>query len=147
MKNWLKVIGFAIIVGSIGLTYAWFFIYNKPHDDIEKAKPDYIISATECYQHYVAGKNNELENYTGTVLQIVGVPTSIEKNDSLAVIVFAFDSGMYGDEGIRCTMLPSHNEKANNISLSEKVTIKGYCSGYNDTDVILEQCSIINNNN
>ncbi len=143
MKNWLKVFAFAAIIGSMAIAYMWFFVYNKPHRDIEKSNPDYVISAAECYNHYAKGKNTEENNYTGKVLQISGMPTSIESNDSTVVVVFAFNSGMFGDEGIRCTMLQSHNERALQLSSSGSVIIKGFCSGYNDTDVIIEQCSII----
>ena len=130
-------------IGIAGLTYIWFFVYNKPHRNIEQSTPDFVVTANECYQHYVEGQNTELKNYTGNILQINGIPASVESNDSLIVVVFVFNNGMFGDEGIRCTLLPSYGEKAKNISLIEILTIKGYCSGYNDTDVILEQCSII----
>lgn len=143
MKNWLKVFAFTAVVGSLAIAYMWFFMYNKPHKDIAKANPDYVISAAECYNHYAKGKNTEANNYTGKVLQLSGTPTSIESNDSTVVVVFAFNSGMFGDEGIRCTMLQSHTEMAKELSNTSSVIIKGFCSGYNDTDVILEQCSII----
>ncbi len=147
MKNWLKVFAFAAIIGTIAITYMWFFVYNKPHKDFEKANPDYVISAAECYNHYAKNKNTEEKNYTGKVLQISGTPTSIESNDSTVVVVFAFNNGMFGDEGIRCTLLPSHNERAKELSTTSSVIIKGFCSGYNDTDVVLEQCSIITKKN
>ncbi len=145
MKNWIKVFVLAAVVGIGVLIYVWFFIYNKPHMNIEKATPDYIISASECYDHYANGNNNETLNYTGKVLQIYGSPSSIEKTDSLTVVVFTFSTGMFGDEGIRCTMLPSYSNEVSNSILSKEISIKGYCSGYNETDVILEQCSIIKN--
>lgn len=145
MKNWLKVFAFAALVAILAIAYMWFFIYNKPHKNIEKAIPDYVISAQECYNHYANGENNDDKNYTGKVLQLVGVPTSIESNDSTAVIVFAFNSGMFGDEGIRCTMLDTYKDKSLELKTNESVTIKGFCSGYNETDVILEHCSIITN--
>jgi len=76
-------------------------------------------------------------------LQLTGIPSSIEVGDSLVVVVFVFNTGMFGDEGIRCTMLPNHTENTKSMSLIDKITIKGYCSGYNETDVVLEQCSIV----
>ena len=143
MKNWIKILIIAAGIGIAGLAYIWFFVYNKPHRNIEKSKPDYVISAGACYQHYSEGQNTEMKNYTGSVLQISGIPSSIENSDSLMVVVFVFNNGMFGDEGIRCTLLTSYSKLAQNINLTETITIKGYCSGYNDTDVIIEQCSII----
>jgi hypothetical protein len=58
-------------------------------------------------------------------------------------MVFVFDEGMFGAEGVRATFLPKYNEKVKNLILGASVTIKGYCTGYNETDVILEKASII----
>ena len=63
--------------------------------------------------------------------------------DSLVIAVFVFNQGMFGDEGVRCTMLHGQTKLAANISKGNTVKIKGFCSGYNDTDVILEKCSLI----
>lgn len=143
MKKLLKVIGILAVVGVIGASYVWFFVYNKPHRNYEKANADYELAASDCYQHFVKN-SDEASDYTGKVLQVYGKPSNIENNDSLVVVTFVFNKGMFGDEGIRCTMLPKYNEKALALSLSEGVNIKGFCSGYNETDVILEHCSFVN---
>jgi hypothetical protein len=51
--------------------------------------------------------------------------------------------GLFGDEGIRCTMLSKFNEKAKDLVDNTNVKLKGYCTGYNDTDVIIEKCIIV----
>ena len=143
MSTRLKILIVFLLLGIGTFVYVWFFVYNKPHKDIERSKPDYVLLASDLYDHYSNGLNTEIKNYNGKVLQISGVPSYVENNDSLTVVVFVFNSGMFGDEGIRCTLLPSYSAKAGNLNLEDKLEIKGYCSGYNDTDVILEQCSII----
>jgi hypothetical protein len=50
---------------------------------------------------------------------------------------------MFGDEGIRCIMLQNQNKKLQGFASQDIITIKGYCTGYNDTDVIIEKASII----
>ena len=50
---------------------------------------------------------------------------------------------MFGDEGIRCIMLPNQNELMKKYGTSTLITIKGYCTGYNDTDVIIEKASVV----
>ena len=136
MKKLLKIAGILAIVGVLAAAYIWFFVYNKPHRDYEKAKADYELAASECYRQYV---NNSIEasDYNGKILQVYGKPSNVEDNDSLVVVTFVFDEGMFGDEGIRCTMLPKYNARALALSFSEGITIKGFCSGYNDIDVIM----------
>lgn len=105
-KLWLLIL---LAAGFLGDTYVWFFVYNKPHRNIETASPDYILAAESLYAHYSNKATPEGENYNGVVLQISGIPTSIETVDSLRIVVFAFAEGVFGDEGIRCTLLPSHH--------------------------------------
>lgn len=124
-------------------TYIWFFVYNKPHQDYAKADADYILTAEDCYTQFSNGLDIASQ-YTGKVLQIEGIPSSIETEGSMVIVVFAFNRGMFGDEGIRCTFLPDLQNKAKELSLAKKVLIKGHCTGYNGTDVIMEQCSLIN---
>lgn len=142
MKTIWKIAIVLVIAGMLGAAYGWFFVYNKAHEDYETAEADFSLTASECFQAY-ADEYAEENIYTGAVLEITGKPTSIEKSDSLVIVVFAFREGMFGDEGIRCTMLPNHRQGALALNTGETVTIKGYCTGYNDTDVIITQCSIV----
>ncbi len=142
MKKIFKIGGVLVVLGIVAAVYVWFFVYNKPHRNYEKAEADFTLSAEACYNHYSGGSDQSLQ-YLDKVLQVEGVPSSIESTDSSVIVVFAFNSGMFGDEGLRCTMLPNYHDRSTNLELSENVSIKGYCTGYNGTDVILEHCSLI----
>jgi len=144
MKRVKQFLILALIVGVLGGAYIWFFVYNKPHRDIEHATPDYTETAISLYTHYQGGHNSEQKNLDGTVVEFSGVPSKIEVGDSLHVVVFAFGEGLFGDEGIRCTFLPNYNSQIEQLDINQQLTIKGFCSGYNGTDVILEQCSLTN---
>ena len=142
MKKAIKIFGAVVVVGVVAAIYIWFFIYNKPHRNYEKATADFTLTASSCYQQY-ANDANEASVYTGKVLQIEGIPSSIENNDSTVVIVFAFNEGMFGEEGIRCSMLSKYQTESTRLNLTDNILIKGYCTGYNGTDVILEHCSLL----
>lgn len=141
MKKIFKIGGVLAIIGILAGLYVWFFIYNKPHRDYEKAQADFVLGAKECYTNY--SENNGSIDYTGKVLQLTGIASKVEIFDSLNVVVFVFNEGMFGEEGIRCTLLPNQVEAARQLNLEKEITIKGFCAGYNDTDVILQYCSII----
>ncbi len=72
MKIWIKIFLVFTFIGVVGLIYVWYYVYNKPHRNIETSTPDFVITASECYQHYAQNQNSELSNYTGMVLQISG---------------------------------------------------------------------------
>ena len=63
--------------------------------------------------------------------------------DTLVIVVFAYKVGDFGDEGIRVTMLPDYNDEAKTLSTLKPVKLKGHCTGYNGTDVIIESGSIV----
>ena len=142
MKKLLKIAVILAIIGVLSAMYVWFFVYNKPHRNYQTAEVDFTLPAQMCYNQY-ANRADEAIQYTGKVLQIDGIPSSIEKTDSTVIIVFAYNTGMFGDEGIRCSVLPDYQDKVEEIKLMKQVVMKGYCAGYNGTDVILEYCSII----
>jgi calcineurin-like phosphoesterase len=143
MKTWLKVTLVIIILGIIGAGLGYKFIYNKPHRNYEKAKPDHVVTAELLFQEYRNEKQAAEQQYNGKVVQVSGTVSAVETTDSLTIAVFVLDEGMFGDEGIRCTMLPNYKEKIHAFEGKEAI-IKGYLTGYNDTDVILEQCSLVN---
>jgi hypothetical protein len=66
-----------------------------------------------------------------------------ETSDELVILVFAFGDGMFGPEGVRCTMLPEFNEKAKSLNEGDFIKLKGLCTGYTGVDVIMDKCSIV----
>ncbi len=142
MNKWLKIFIGLVLIGIIGAGLGYKFIYNKPHTNYEKAKTDYSLSSQELYSDYQNVREASEKKYNGRVLEISGILNKVETPESMTIAVFVMKEGIFGDEGIRCTMLPGHSENLNSYE-GKKVIIKGYCTGYNDTDVILEKCSLI----
>jgi hypothetical protein len=143
MKTWIKLLLAAFVVGIIGIVLIYVFIYNKPHPNYETMVPQFRITAQELFESYKNNKPESEKRYNGKLIEITGKLGHVESHDSITIAVFVFGNGMFGDEGIRCTMIPKFNEDAKKLVPEGNLKIKGYCTGYNDSDVILEQCSII----
>lgn len=143
MKKWIKIFGGLAVIGILAALYVWFFVYNKPHKDYENAKPDHIVSAEELFSKFRGNKELSDSLYTGMVLQINGNLDKVETVDTTVTVVFVFDQGMFGDEGIRCVMLPGKYKVLRDYNRGDPISIKGYCTGYNDTDVIIEHASVV----
>jgi hypothetical protein len=143
MKNWIKLLLAAFVVGIIGIGLIYVFIYNKPHPNYEKMVPQFRLTAQELFQSYKTNKPFAEKRYNGQLIEVNGKLGHMESHDSITIAVFIFGQGLFGDEGVRCTMLPKFNEDAKKLIPEGNIKIKGYCTGYNDTDVILEQCSIL----
>jgi len=143
MKNWIKILIVMIIFGAIGAWAGYTFMYNKAHTDFEKADAEYSMSAKQLFDEFRNDAETAGAKYNGKVIELSGTPTKVEEADSLVIAVFAFDEGMFGAEGVRVTMLPNHAETLRKYSLTTDLKLKGFCPGYNGTDVIIESGSVV----
>lgn len=142
MKNWIKIVIGLTFLGIVSVALIYFFVYNKPHPNYENLTPDFYMQSQLLYDEFKVDLDVSNILYTGKMIQISGNISGIEDNDSLKIIVFAFEEGMFGDEGVRCVMLPETNIQLNSFAKNQYIEIKGYCTGFNGTDVILEKCSL-----
>lgn len=141
-KKWITILGILAGLGLIGALIVYFFVFNKPHTDYAKATPDYDLKAATLFEEFRTNPETSGTKYNGKVLAITGELNSVEQTDSLTVAVFGFEEGMFGSEGVRCTMIPEHSGEVVRVAPGTTLTIKGYCTGYNETDVIIEHCSL-----
>lgn len=142
MNKWLKIIITLAVIGIIAAGLGYKFIYNKPHKNYETATPDYGLTIYELFSEYRNDRQDSEQKYNGKVIVIAGKLDKVESLENMTIAVFVLEEGMFGDEGIRCTMLPNHVDNIASL-IGENIKLKGYCTGYNDTDVIIEKCSLI----
>ena len=142
-KNIFKIAIALFVIGIVSAGLVFRFVINKPHKDFEKAKPAYIVSASELFDTFRSEREEAEMKFNGQVVLLNGKLDKIEVSDNLVTGVFVFEQGMFGDEGVRCTMLPNHSANLKAIPEGSEVQLKGFLTGYNETDVILEQCSVI----
>ncbi|TVR42792.1 MAG: hypothetical protein EA394_02715 [Bacteroidia bacterium] len=142
MKIW-KIILLIIAIAAIAAAFVvYFFIYSKPHRDYERAKPDLEIAAEDLYRAFIEDEQMAAETFNGKVLLIDGTLSGVEQvADDMVVLYFVFEEGMFGGEGVRCTMLVNHHEQALQMEAGLEIVVKGLCTGFTGTDVILEHCS------
>jgi len=142
-KTIIKIFAGLFLVGLISAGLVFKFVINKPHQDYEKSKPEFIVSAAELFDSFRSDREKAEAKYNGQVVLLFGTLDKIENDGSMVTGVFVFNQGMFGDEGIRCSMLPRHAVGLADIPEGSEIRLKGHLTGYNDTDVIMESCSII----
>ncbi len=142
MKTWLKILLGLCVLGMVAGVLVYFFIYNKPHPDFENLTADFSLSAEKLYKAYSTNQATANQLYLGKMIELEGQLSRIEVADSLVIAVFVFGQGDFGDTGIRCTMLSKYNEEANKLKPDGTIRIKGFCTGFSGSDVIVEQCSL-----
>ncbi len=144
MKKLFKVGLILAVIGIIAAALVWKFYINKPHNDIEKATPAYFLSTDELWNKYNSEREIADSLYNNKVIEVTGNLSRTDKNDSLVSVIFvmAADS-MFGDKTIACQMDTKQNEAAVNLTVGEKVKIKGVCIGFDDTDIKFNKCFIV----
>jgi hypothetical protein len=145
MKKIALIVFALIVLAGAAAFVVYKYVYNKPHPDYVEKKADLYIAAKRLWTDYSMNKAIADPKYTGKVIEVEGSIMRVETVENLVIVVFAFRRGDFGDEGIRVTMLPQYNQAAKGINPFKKVKIKGLCTGYNDQDVIMENGSIVGN--
>ncbi len=146
--NVKKILLGGVIIIALVAAYVWFFVYNKPHENIEEAKTDYSVTLPEIVSEYVGAFDSSNSKYNGKVIEISGAVDRVEPNDSISSIVFKAG----GDYEIFCEVYPRYNKEAKGIKANEKIIVKGFVSGAEQPDEMLEisgiirlkKCSILN---
>ncbi len=142
MKIWKIILLIIALTGIAAAFLVYFFIYSKPHRDYERAEPDLEIAAEDLYRAFIKDEQNAEKTFNGKVLLIHGTLSGVEQvADDMVIAYFVFEEGFFGGEGVRCTMLENHHEKALQMEAGHEVVIKGLCTGFTGTDVIMEHCS------
>ncbi|HLN53870.1 MAG TPA: hypothetical protein VK212_09185 [Lentimicrobium sp.] len=141
-KKWLAALGILAGIGVIAAVLIYVFVYNKPQPDYSKEKPDFMLNAESLFREFQADPAKASARYNGKVLEVTGSLSSVYKGDSLVIAVFAIDEGMFGEEGIRFAFIPEFASQVESVAPGTSISIKGYCTGFNDTDVIMEHCSL-----
>lgn len=142
MNLWKKylIVFSCIILVSLGTVF--LYQYYRPHPNYAELDADYSLKVEFLFESFQTNAQLSSEKYNGKMIEISGIVSNIEKSEDLIIIVFVLKAGIFGAEGIRCTLLPVFNTQARNISPSDTITIKGYCAGYNEVDIMLNKCSI-----
>jgi len=143
MKKFLKI---ALIVGGVGLVAGlsvFYWVFNKPHRNVEGEKPAFVMAAADLYSEYSTNEDASNAKYINKVLQVNGevAEITIGENEATIVLVDAM-------EGVSCaldsTQTVDMKDKLKALKQGDKVTLKGKCDGYDMImGVVLTKCFFV----
>ena len=143
MNKLLRIAVIVAVIGVVAAALVWKFYVNKPHEDIENAKPAYSMATEEIWKQYTTDLKNADSLYTGKVIELTGKMNRTDKSDTLVYAVFVMEvDSMFGDKSVRCEMLQKYNNQVTAIPKDAVVKIKGFCTGFDQTDIKFNKCSI-----
>ncbi len=133
MKNLLKYgLLLALIGGAVG-----FYLWNKPHENMDKAKTDVEISAGELFTAFAENEAQANEDYLDKVIAVAGKVREVSKSPE-GIVKVTLDSG---DEmfGVICQLDELSDHQRTEFQPGESVTFKGKCTGML-MDVVMVRC-------
>lgn len=127
----------ASIIALAGVLFG-LYMYNLEPKDLQKVRPDYIITATDLLKAFESDENGASTTYIGKVVEVSGIVQSIKsgENNNLSI---ALKTGS-DLSSVICT-LPGNSDPSD-FSIGEQIRVRGECSGFL-MDVLLNNCSIV----
>jgi hypothetical protein len=131
MKQMKAILISLLFVALLGSAYAWFFVWNKPQQNIKQASA-ISINATDLFNAYFLNEAEANKTYVNKVVAVTGEVSNVgTNNEGKTVVLLKSDDLMFG---VNCTL-----EVAAPIKNGETITLKGLCTGFL-TDVVLIRC-------
>jgi hypothetical protein len=118
---------------------AWaLYLYNKPHANVARLRPEFRLDARDLYGEYRRDEAGANHKFTGKVIEVKGTVSDRQLTDSTASI--QLNTG-YPEVTVNCSFLVTGHAKINFPPKGSSVTIKGRCTGFL-ADISLVDCVI-----
>ena len=133
MKKYLIILLLLAVAGAgVG-----FYMYNKPHKNMERADADMAIEAPALFTAFEEDETAANEKYLDKVVQVEGTVQAVSKDDN-GNLSLTLESGsdMFG---VICQFDELTTHGKTDFKAGDKVTLKGICTG-KLMDVVLVRC-------
>jgi len=144
MKKSVKIFLIIVVVGLVTGLSTVYYVFNKPHRNIEKESPSFTMAAAALYSDFNNDEVGANDKYADKVIEVKGeiVELTIE-NYQVSIVL---DDEM---EGVNCGLdsltVVKNNEMIKSLKVGDAITLKGKCDGFDMImGVVLTQCFIIN---
>lgn len=142
MKKLIKIGLFLLGFGLIAAFGTYLYVFHKPHRNIAKEKPAYVLDASQLYADFSSNEEDSYNKYGNKVILVRGEVVDIAMKNNSASITLIDEM-----EGINCafdsTSMIKNKDKLEKISNGDVINIKGQCDGYDMImGVVLSRCYI-----
>ena len=137
MKKFVKPAIVTVLFLAIAGAATGLYLFNLRPRNLSKARPDFVISATDLQNEFEKDENAATAKYTGKVIEVTGEILSVKQGQNNSVSVNLKTSSAMSS--VICTF-PSANKPAG-LAEGSNAVIHGVCSGYL-MDVLLNNCAL-----
>lgn len=130
-----------VLVVALGGILAGLYMYNRQEKDLQKVKPDFIMTAVELQNSFEADEDAANRDYTNKIIEVTGEVESVKPGEGGTLIVTLKSGNPLS--GVSCTF--GEISAGPEFVVGDMVTIRGQCSGFL-MDVLMNNCSVVNGN-
>ena len=134
MKKFLFA-GLFLAVAGVCIGY---YMWNKPHQNISKAKPAFEVTSDVIVQEFQDDEIAANTNYLGKIIQVSGQIRQLTSNEDGTAQILLTSQDLLSS--VSCNL--QEGEDLTQLNVGDQVTIKGKCTG-SLMDVILQRCVIV----
>ncbi len=116
---------------------AAYFVYNKPHEDIRRAEPDYTVSSQALFVAFQADEAAANAKYLDKIIEVSGTVVDIRTDEEgLTSVTLEGEGPLFG---VICKMDAQSEAGRTPFEIGQPATLKGLCTGML-MDVVLVRC-------
>ena len=124
---------------AIGAAVVAYLIYNKPHQNMDRATADIQITASELLSAFEADESAANAKFLDKIVAVTGeVRETSTTEEGVTTIVLDTGSAM---SGIVCELDTLTEHPKTDFQPGETITVKGVCTGML-MDVVLVRCVV-----
>ena len=143
MKKGWKIFLFIAVIGIVVGLGTVYYVFNKPHRNVEGEKPAFTMEAKTLFEEYNMDEDAGNLKFGNQVLQVTGEIVEITSDNSEVSIILSDDM-----EGINCSLdsmtIVQHKTEVDALQVGNEITLKGKCDGFDMImGVVLTRCYII----
>jgi hypothetical protein len=121
----LSIIAIAAIVTVMAVTY---YMFNMPHRDVQSAKSDYVLTASDVVVEYLENPKAANQKYLASngesrILEITGKVKKISEDFNGKKVVLLKEEG--DKAGVSATFSDESSTRVEKLQVGQSVTIKG----------------------
>jgi len=144
MKISVKIFLIITVVGLVTGFSTIYYVFNKPHRNIEEESPSFTMDATVLYGDFSNDEVFANDKYGDKVIEVKGEIAELTV-ESYRVSI-ALNDEM---EGVNCALdsltVVKNKGMINSLKVGDPITLKGKCDGFDMImGVVLTQCFIVN---
>jgi hypothetical protein len=138
MKTYVKIVLFVVTFIALSAILAALYFYNLKHTDMSKAKPDFVITATQLQKAFEDNETAASTKYINKIVEVKGVIASVKPADN-NVLNISLVTG--SDMSAVIGTFPAIPDPSK-FAVGSEITLRGECSGFL-MDVLLNNCAVI----